>query len=163
MNKKPTRTKSRKPSETESVTYSIEILDWELPYFLSINKTKDIIDGPLWEHLDLRLVGKFVHPEKLASNTIEGTIIGDRRKVSVVATPENYSQFEPNSIATLTVRGKQRELLGSMPFDVLSNISFLLHAGKIKFLVLNGQPLYRGSAAIRSMRFQKDFTEEDLL
>jgi hypothetical protein len=93
----------------------------------------------------------------LAKSTIESTLIGDRRLVSVVANPENYRHYEPSVVATLKVRGKQREFFGSIPFDVLNNISFLLQAGKNKFLVLNGQPLYRGSADIRSINFSKDF------
>lgn len=163
MKRKSSRKKSRKPSRTESCTYAIEILDWELPYSFSVNFNKKMIDGPFWEHLHLTLKGKFVHPEKLANSTIESTLIGDRRLVSVVTTPEKYDQYEPISIGKLTVRGEQRESFGSIPFDVLNNINFQLQTGGIRFLVLGGQPLYRGSTDIRSIRFQKDFTEEDLL
>lgn len=163
--KKSSCKQSKKPTRTESCIYAIEILDWELPYSISINLNKKSrpVDGPFWEYFHLTLKGKFVHPENLANSMIESTLIGDRRLVYVVSTPETYDQYDPISIGKLTVRKGQRECFGSVPFDVLNNISFQLQVGKIRFLVLGGQPLYRGSTDVRSIRFQKDFTEEDLL
>jgi hypothetical protein len=154
--------KRKKPSRNELEIYSIKILDWELSYSFSVNFNKEIIDGKFWEPLHLRLMGRFVHPEKLVNSTIEVTLIGDRSLVSVIENPEKYRHYEPSAVGTLKVRGKQREFFGSIPFDVLNNMSFLLQVGKIKFLVLDGQPLYRGSAPMRSISFQKDFTAEDL-
>lgn len=161
MKRISSRKKSKKPSKTESCTYSIEILDWELPYSFSINSNKKMIEGPFWEHMNLKLTGRFVYPEKLINSTIEVILIGDRRQVSMVATPENYQQYEPKAVGGLTVRGKQREFIGSIPFDVLNNMSSQFQAGGIKFFVLDGQPLYRGSADIKSIHFSKDFIVDE--
>lgn len=157
------RSTKGKISKNETCTYAIKILDWEVPYFFSANINKKLIDGPFWEHMDFKIIGKLIHPEKLVEKNIEVIIIGDRKLVPTVETPEKYYQFEPSSVATLTVRGKQRELLGSIPFDVMGSISFLLQSGKIRFIVLHGQMLYRGKAEIKSIRFQKDFGPEDLM
>lgn len=160
MNEKTPRRK-RMGARSESCTYCLEILDWELPYSFSINSTKKIVEGPYWEHASLKIKGKLVHPEGLADKIIEVVILGDRRLIPVLANPEKYDQYSPKAVGFLTIRGKERELICSIPFDVLSNIGILLHAGQIKYLVIDGHPLYRGTTDIRSINFSKDFVLED--
>lgn len=153
----------RKKMVDESCEYCVEILDWELPYSYSVNFNKKLIEGPYWEHMDLRLIGKMAHPEKLTDENMEVVIIGDRRQVSMLEKPEDYQEFEPHSVGVLTIRGKQSEFLGSIPFDILNTISFLLQSGEIKFLVLHGHGLYRGKAEIRSIKFSRDVDPEELM
>lgn len=160
MNEKRPRRK-RKGARSESCTYCLEILDWELPYSLSINSTKRIAEGPYWEHTSLKIKGKLIYPERLADNIIEVTILGDRRLIPVLSAPEKYDQYLPKAVGFLTIRGRERELICSIPFDVICNIGILMHAGQIKFLVIDGHPLYRGATDIRSINFSKDFVLED--
>lgn len=68
---------------------------------------------------------------------------------------------QPKRVGRLTLRGKIAEYLGSVPFDALTFISQLLKAGDVRFLILRGERPNRGSAAIRSMTFEKDFVRED--
>jgi hypothetical protein len=159
MKKRESR-KSKRPSKREECIYCIEILDWEMPYSLSVNRNKKIITGPYWEHINLKLTGKLFQPEKLSERTIQIDILGDRTKETVLEYPEKY-EYEPKAVGTLTARGKITEFLGSVPFNVLLTISLLLWAGKIKILVLSGQSLYRGSTDITSIHFQKDYNPED--
>jgi len=147
----------------KTCTYAIEILDWEPSYFRSVNINKHLIEGPFWENLDIKIEGKLIHPKKLAEKNIEVTMIGSRQLVRVLEEPEKYQGFDPSSVGTLTIRGKQRELFGSIPFDVMGSISSLLQSGKIKFIVLSGHALYHGKAEIKSIRFQRDFGPEDLM
>ncbi len=158
--KKKSRKKIGRPS-IEEITYCVEILDWDMDYFFSIDVGRRVTDGPYWEHTSFKVNGKVVHPEKLSEKDIEVTILGDRRESHIVQKPEEYPDFQPKAVGRLTIRGKQREYLGSIPFDALNNIILLLQANKLKFIILSGPQLYRGTSSIRSIRFSKDFTRED--
>lgn len=153
----------KKSKIISEVLYSIEILEWELPYSYSINTHKELIKGPIWEHMSLRIKGKFLKPEKLIGKKLEFNLIGERKLTAALEDSEKFNrQWEPNSIGTLNVRGKTREYLGSLPFDMLSQIAFLLHAGAAKFITLTGEQLRYGTASIRSIHFDKELSPEDL-
>jgi len=156
------RSSKRKKRETRrEVTYCIEILEWDLPYSYSLNINKEIIYGPIWEHMGLEIKGKLIHPEKLAEKTVDVNLLGDRRVVPVLEKPQDFREWEPKCVGTLTVRGASREYLGSLPFDMLSQLAFLIHAGKIKYLIMSGKQLQYGSAEIRSVHFSKEFKVGD--
>jgi hypothetical protein len=159
MKKKVRKTKSTK---RETCSYIFEIKDWEFSYSFAVNHNKNIIEGPFWEHTDLKVKGKLAHPEKLKDKEIEVTIMGSRRETRVVNKPEDYDSAEPKAVGTITIRGKQSELLCWVPFDAFQMLCSMLNAGRIKYLILTGQSLYHGSADIRSMCFQEHFGPEDI-
>lgn len=154
-----TRKKAKSPKRQE-VTYCIEIENWEMPYSFSIPPRKDIVEGPFWEHACLRISGKLLHTEKLVGKDIKVYIIMDRRYTTVLESPEKFSK-EPERIGTLTIRGENREYLGSLPFDAMQTICHLLQGENIKYVMLGGPSLYRGESAIRSIYFEKDYNPED--
>lgn len=153
--------KKKTPKWEEGCTYIIEIIDWEIPYSFSLNHRKIFSSGPFREHTSLNLTGRIIQPENLKDRTIPITMIGDRDKVSMVQGDEKYLSFEPKCVGTLTIRGAHSDYLGSLPFDVLPTLCFLLQAGKIKILALTGKVLYRGTADITSVHFEKEFISED--
>lgn len=153
----------KKQTKDELCTYCVEVINWEMPYSFSVNFNKKLIEGPFWEHINLKIEGKLVYPEKFTDKNIQILILGDRRLSQVVQKPKDYHRYEPNSVGMLTLRGENREFLGSIPFDVLNGISIQLQSGKIKYLILNGSRLYQGKTEIRHMRFSKDFGSEDLM
>ncbi len=106
---------NRSKRETiREVLYHIEILEWELPYSYSVNRYKELVDGPIWEHMSLRVKGKFLKPDKLAEKMLDLNLLGDRRLAEALRDLEKFNrQWEPNSVGTLTVRGESREYLGS--------------------------------------------------
>lgn len=157
--KSKSRKKAKSPKRQE-VTYCIEIEKWEMPYSFSIPPGKDLVDGPFWEHATLRISGKLLHPEKLVGKDIKVYIIMDRRLVTVLESPEKFSQ-EPDRIGTLTVRGDHREYLGSLPFDAMQTLCLLLQGENLKYVILNGPALYRGSSEIRSIHFDRVYNPED--
>jgi hypothetical protein len=156
---KKKRKVGRKPIQ-ESWTYCMEILDWEMSYFFSLPPKIDIVPGPFWEGTSLKIKGRLFQPEKYADRLITIDINGDRRLVPVMFSPENHD-YEPKAVGELTIRGKQSEFLGWVPFDILQSLILLLHGGKINFLILSGLPLYRGTADIKSIHFEKDYRAED--
>ncbi len=61
----------------------------------------------------------------------------------------------------MTVRGKQSESIGSLPHDALQTLALLLGSGKIKVIEITGAALYRGSADIQAIRFEKEYEPEE--
>jgi hypothetical protein len=152
--------KGRKSIQENTCTYCIEILDWELQYHFSLNPNKDIIVGPYWEQMNLKMTGKLLEPKKLQGRLIQIDILGDREKVSVLENPEKY-HFEPRAVGILTAKKGHTEFSGFIPPDILPLIYFMLESGKTKILVLTGQSLYYGSADITSIYFEKDYNPRD--
>lgn len=157
-----TKTRKRKAPKREECSFVIEIKEWDFSYSISVNRMRDMIEGPYWEHTDLEMKGNIVYPERLADKEIQVTIMGDRNKTRVMNKPEDYDRLEPKAIGTLTIRGKQSEYLGSVPFDAFQNLCSMISAAKIKYLVLSGQSLYRGSSDIRSISFQEHYGSGDI-
>jgi hypothetical protein len=154
--------KKKKPPKREEWTYVIEIKDWDFSYMFSINKMRDRIEGPFWEHTDLEVKGRLSHPENLKDKEIDVTVMATRRDARIMNKPEDYDQCEPKAVGTLTIRGKYSELLCWVPFDAFQMLCSMLNAGKIKYLILYGAALYRGDAAIRSMTFQEHYDTEEV-
>lgn len=161
MKKKAGKKRRVSARKDASTTYCIEMLNLDLSYSFSLDRHKKISIGPYWEHMSLEMKGNFLHPETLANRAIQITFSGDREKVQALEHPEEY-RYEPKAVGGLMVRGKQSEFLGSVPFDAIETLCLLLQTGKIKYLVLTGQSLYRGDADITSIRFQKHFGPEDI-
>ena len=151
--------KHRTWKKYDTTTYSIEILDWDVSY--SIQLTGDMKDTswPFWEHARLTIKGKFLAPDKLAGRSIDVILLGSRNIIYVLEHPQETVQ-EPKAIGGLTVRGKQTEYLGSVPQDMFQTLCFLISEGKIKVLEVTGKALYRGSADISSISFEKEYKPE---
>ncbi len=152
--------KRRTWKKYDTTTYSIEILDWDVSY--SIRLTGDMKDTPwpFWEHARLTIRGKFQAPKELAGRNIDVILLGSRNIVYVLEHPQE-SVHEPKAIGGLTVRGKKAEYLGSIPQDIFQTLCFLISAGKIKVFEVTGKELYRGSADISSIRFEKEYKPEE--
>jgi hypothetical protein len=64
-------------------------------------------------------------------------------------------------VGALTARGQCTEYLGSLPADVLQTLPSLLQVGKLNFIVFGGYMLYRGTADISSVHFEREYDPED--
>jgi hypothetical protein len=116
--------------------------------------------GPYLENTEIKITGRLLAPKKLEGREIEIRIIGDRGIVDIIEHPQKCLE-KPKGIGSLTIRGKQSEAICFIPFYAVHSLCFLLHAGKLKFLVLNGQQLYRGNADVRAISFEKEYKHED--
>lgn len=152
----------RKASRKRAVeiTYCIEITMYEPSYMFSLATNPDIDPGPYWEHAEIEMEGVIVHPEHLKGRQLRLVLLGDRDKVPVMEHPETC-RWEPKAVGRLNLRGKTSEFLGSVPFDGLIFVSYLIESGRSKFLILSAESLYHGSAAVRSIRFSKDYGPDD--
>ena len=159
--KKLKQKRKRKQKKYETTTYSIEITDSDVSYsFRLTGKMKDM-SWPFWEYMSFDLKGKFLEPKELIGKEVEAIIMGDRRYVHVLQHPMEPTQ-EPKAIGRLTVRGIQSEFIGSIPYDSLQMLCILQTLEKIKVLEITGEPLYRGSADIQSIRFEKEYKPEEI-
>ena len=157
--KKTGKKKGRK-QERDFCTYCVKILDWEVPYSISLNRGKSITIGPFWEHVNLRIKGHLLYPEKIAGE-LPLSFLGSREENDYLKNPDKYASWEPNAVGHLTIRGKQRNFLGSLPQDIFPILIAGLSAEKYCHIILNGHVLYRGGAYIDSINFEREYDPED--
>lgn len=159
MTDKPT--KRSKVKTRGYCSYCIEIVDWEVPYSFHLGRIDLVSEGPFWEHASIIIAGNFVFPKKLAGKDVKVSILGDRMMARALDSPDDFDDYEPKALGVLTVRGAQREYLGSLPMDVFPQISVLLGNGAYRYLDLHGQELYRGKSDIKSLRFEREIDPDD--
>lgn len=160
VKKRAKKRRRRTRKAEENCSYIIEITDWELSYSFSLNWNERMSDGPYWESLHLETKGIIRMPEKYAPKEIRAVFIGDRRIPPDPRDPE-LGNWKPRCVGAITLRGEQREFIGSLPFDSLSLLSSLHEAGKIKFIDLYGKAPSYGSADIRSIHFLQKYNPEE--
>jgi hypothetical protein len=160
----PRQKKPAKPIR-EIAFYVIEINDWQHSYSLSLNDNdnlKDLFGSGLYkEHKSLTLSGVFLEPKKIVGKDLQIKLFGSRDMEAVLNKPEDYPRASAKAVGSLTVRGKTREYYGSLPMDIYILIANMFAAGKIKYLTMLGDVLYRGKADIRSVDFEEDYDRED--
>ena len=155
-----TRGKKNKPGR-EYTAYCIEIKDWGTPYSLYLNTDKKFWGGPYWEHVELKIRGDFIYPDKFAGKSVEVFFLGDRQKTQMLNAPAKYDDYKPLCLGSFTLRGEKREYLGSLPIDSFPTIIGSLAANKYKFLIFYGYKPRYGSAEIFSIHFYEKFAKED--
>lgn len=139
--------------------YVVQIRDWDVNYSLYADLEKRFSDGPYWEHTELTIVGTFVKPAKLAGRGVKMAILGSRQQQVALNKPEEAT-WTVKGVGAFTVNKRTSEYIGSVPFDVVGPIVSLLGQGKLGFVSLSGEDLYRGSARMRSISFEKEYYEE---
>jgi hypothetical protein len=157
--------KKVRPEKYESIHYPLEIVDWNWPYYFSISpdlKPRPGLPelGPFLENKDIYITGRLLAPKTHEGRVVEIRIIGDREIADIIKHPQKCLA-RPKGLGSLTLRGKTSEGLLFVPFYAIHTLCLLLHAGKLKFLVLTGKPLYRGNADIRGLHFEKEYKPED--
>ena len=159
----PRQKKQTKPVR-EIEFYVIEITNWKYSYSLSLNdqeNLKDIFGPGLYrEHCSLKLSGVFLEPKKIAGKDLKISIFASRDMVEVLNKPEDFPRASAKGVGGLTVRGKTREYYGSIPQDIFTVTANMFAAGKIRYLTMLGETLYRGKALIHSHDFEEDYDRE---
>jgi len=152
--------KVRKKVQEEYGSYIVELTDWETNYLFTVNRNERFFAGSYREHLHLEIKGVLRHPSKFDGKDIKVTLLGDRTLTSQLAA-EEYVTPQPLSVGHLTLRGQQRDYIGSIPFDAVPVVSSLLQAKQVRFISMSGKALFRGSASINSLHFMRDFDPEE--
>ncbi|NIS61089.1 MAG: hypothetical protein GTO13_10410 [Proteobacteria bacterium] len=152
--------KRRKSKKIEHCSYVIRIEDWTTSYSLSVDREGRFGLDPYWEHGALEIIGVVLAPGNLQDRRIKVDFLADRRLPLILSGSENAG-YEPRCVGALTARGQRTEYLGSLPTDVFQTLPSLLQAGKLNFIVFWGHTLYRGSADISSVHFQREHDPDD--
>jgi hypothetical protein len=155
----------KKKPEKQIAFYVIEINDWKHSYSLSLNDNDSLRDlfgpGLYREHKSLALSGVFLEPKKVAGKDLKLSLFGSRDISEVLNKPEDYPRASVKAVGGPTVRGKTREYYGSLPMDMYILIANMLAAGKIKYITMLGDALFRGKADIHSVDFEEVYNSED--
>jgi hypothetical protein len=151
-----------RPRAKESFrVYSIEIMDYEPSYSVSVDHLKDINPDPISEHTELNVTGKLLYPSNMAGKILAIRILGSRQTLYALQHPDEVSK-DIDRVGELEIRGKKAEFLGFAPVDMLSYLSSSLHAQKIRYIDLFSEPLHYGKAKVTSFHFsgKKGIDEE---
>jgi hypothetical protein len=132
------RRKKRAVETYES--YPVRIIDWNVDYSLRLDKDGSLSGGPFWEHCSLEVKGEFLGPKKLEGREVTITLLGNRSLDEEIARPDSIN-YEPLGVGGLTARGKEATYIGSLPHQSFGLVLKMLKAGKIKYVVLNGNAL----------------------
>ena len=152
--------KKRKSKKIEYCSYVIRIVDWTTSYSLYTDPKERFGFGPYWEHGSLEIMGVVLAPAKLQDRKIKVEFLADRRLPAILSGSEKAG-YEPRCVGGLTARGQRTEYLGSLPADVFQTLPGLLQAGKLKFIMFEGHTLYRGTADISSVHFDREYDPDD--
>lgn len=116
--------------------------------------------GPYWEQLELVILGTIVSPESAQGRHTTLTFLADRRITGDLDNPiESRSQL--TGVGKLTIWGRTTSYLGALPHDALWPIHPLLTRGEVRMIVLHGETLYRGSAQILNVHFERKIDPND--
>jgi hypothetical protein len=143
----------------EFQSYIFRVETSEVSYSLSIDR-KGVTEGPYWEHLEMSVRGTIVSPENMQGRQGTLTFLADRRITRDLDNPIE-SRSQPIAVGTLTIWGGTTSYLGSLPHDALWHLLGLLTRGEIQMLALHGETLYRGSAKILNVHFEREIDPKD--
>ena len=148
---KPRQNRPKQSIESpETFVFRIDAID--PGYSFGVNQMRRE-PGGYSEHAHTEIVATSMVPEKQAGRTTTFTLIGDRRITADLEKPMEWDKA-PYGIGTLTWRGEESRYLGSLPFDALTHVSALIAADALKFIMLSGPPLKRGTTRINYMSFK---------
>jgi hypothetical protein len=158
----PMKKKLGRPRAKETFRiYSIEVIDYEPSYSISVDHLKEINSDPISERAELRITGKLIDPEKVAGKILSLRIIGSRNTQYAMQHPDEV-RSDIERVGTLEIRGKHAEFIGFVSIDVLAYLASVLHAQKVRYIDLFSEPLHYGKAKVTSFHFaeKKSFDDE---
>lgn len=116
--------------------------------------------GSYSEYAHTEIAATCLAPKKLAGRVTRFTLMGNRQIVADLTEPSELER-KPNCVGVLTMRGQQSEYSGKLPFDALYSVSASILAKGLRFILLNGPPLQRGSSRIGYIAFKAEIDLDD--
>ena len=157
---RPKLRKAKHRVKKEYCTFIVEIKDWEMTYLFSLDRGNMFSEGPYMEFPHLEIKGVIRQPEKYAGKEMSATFMGDREMFPRIS-DRSHPERKPLGVGSLTLRGENRQYLGSLPHDSLPTIVNLLEYKRIQFFHLHGLIPHRGHTLISSVRFFRNYNPED--
>jgi hypothetical protein len=154
--KKPRRKRRVRKARAETISYIVEIKDWNWEFSFGVNTMKDR-DDPYSDFRHLELHGTLLRPSKVKADEVEVTFLPGRR-----LNEAERKRDQPQSVGSFHLHHGRMHFLIPMPADALPAVLAMMIAGRIRYVEMNGErPRYR-QGRIRSYRLERDYNPVDL-
>lgn len=153
---RPRRKRPQGRPKNDPVYYVVAVEDWDWGFWFGVSNMPER-NGPYDDYRHLNLRGRLLRPAKLKCEKVELHILPDKRLDEGVR-----EQNRPVSIGHINLRKARMDGILSMPADALPLLLTLATAEKLRFMVMQGERLRYGSAAIKSFRVEMNIGEDDL-
>ena len=157
--RRPARSKTQVRPTTEFYVVQIERWDWSFSF--GVNSSRKHFPEPYSDYRHLEVHGRLLRP-KAAKAEMAGLTFLPRLDLDLAAVADLPASAEPKAVGSAHVRAGAFQGLLSMPHDVLASLLTALAAGQLRYVTLDGEPLFRGQAMIRRFSFQAAYDPDDL-
>ena len=157
--RRPARSRARVRPTTEFYVVQIERWDWSFSF--GVNPSRKHFPEPYSDYRHLEVHGRLLRP-KAAKAEMAGLTFLPRLDLDLAAVADLPASTEPRAVGSAHVRAGAFQGLLSMPHDVLASLLSALAAGQLRYVTLDGEPLFRGQATIRRFSFQSAYDPDDL-
>ena len=151
--------KRRKHPQITYQQFIFEINDWVPNFSFGVDNSK-YFEGLYSDHAELELSTTCVFPVVRTGEATIIRLVGERD----IHNPEflkSNSDWKPNGVGTLEMRGERREFYGNLPYDAIWGLCTALAAQRLRYILLYGPSLKRGSTRTQSIDFQRDVNLDD--
>jgi hypothetical protein len=149
--------RAKRPRKEPTEFYVVEIADWDWSFSFAANFSR-ALPGPFIDARLLKINGPLLRPNMAGIKMAELILLPDPRL--------NHNQLRcvprPPEIAQLHIQSGKLYGIVAIPADVLSSVMTALTCGRLKYVVLEGGPLFRRQASIRGFRIASSFDETHL-
>ncbi len=150
------RKRPRGRPRVETVYYVVEVEDWDWSLWFGVS-TMPEREGPFDDYRHLNLRGKLLRPSKLRCETVELHFLPDKR-----LNEGEQERNRPLSVGHLNLRSGRMYGVMSMPTDALPPLLTIATAGRLRYVVMQGERLRYGNAGVKSFRVEMNIDEDDL-
>ncbi|HWF96118.1 MAG TPA: hypothetical protein VG291_14270 [Xanthobacteraceae bacterium] len=154
--KKPCRKRRARKVCPETICYVVEIKDWDWNFTFGVNTMKGR-DDPYFEFRHLELRGVLLRPSKIKAEEVEVTFLPERR-----LNESERTHDQPQSVGSFQLHRGRLQFIIPMPADALSCVLPMMIAGRIRFVVMDGDRPRYGQGRIRMYRLVRNYEPEDM-
>lgn len=154
---KPKTSQKKRRAKSDCVYYTIEIQDWHWSFWFGVSRTRYFSGGPYDDYRHLVVKGKLLAPAKMNVRSIELSFLPSQKL------NEGYRENdEPITIGSLSLlRGYLTGRL-SMPADILPSLLTIATAGRLRYVIIQGDKLFRGHGRMNNFRFETTLDPDDI-
>jgi hypothetical protein len=154
--KRPRGRRRARKARAETISYIVEIKDWNWEFSFGVNTMKDRGD-PYLDFRHLEVQGKLLRPSKIKVDEVEVTFLPDPR-----LNETERKRDQPQAVGSFHIHHGALQFLMPMPADALPCVLQMIIAGRMRYVEMDGdRPRYR-QGRIRSYRLVRDHDPNSL-
>ncbi|KRD72069.1 hypothetical protein ASE60_22700 [Ensifer sp. Root278] len=155
--KTPARKKrTRRRKRVDPVYYIVEVQEWDWSFWFGVSNMPERY-GPYDDYRHLVFCGKLLRPSKVKAESVELSFLPNQH-----LNEGQRERDQPLSIGHLSVHRRSMSGVLSMPADALPSLLTMATAGRLRYVVMQGEKLHYGQASLKSFRFEMKIDEDDL-